>query len=86
MKEVSLCELPAKSKICHLVTPESRSAEEDRQSKIHNSKSIIPHPANLVNPVIDSLPLTLRAAFSSLSPLRSDSVKKCFLNRKSNAQ
>ena len=40
---------------------------------IPNPKSTIPRPAN---PVIDSLPLTLRAATSSLSPLRSDSVKK----------
>ncbi len=43
-------------------------------------------PANLVNPVIDTLPLTVRAASSSLSSLRSDSVKKCFMNRNSNAQ
>jgi hypothetical protein len=41
---------------------------------------LLPRPANPVKkskiPLIDSLPLTLRAAFSSLSPLRSDSVKK----------
>ena len=43
-------------------------------------------PAAPVNPAIDSLPLTLWAASSSLSSLRSDSVKKYFLNRKSNAQ
>jgi hypothetical protein len=30
-------------------------------------RRMIPHP---VNPAIDSLPLTQRAAFSSLSPLR----------------
>jgi hypothetical protein len=43
-------------------------------------------PATPVNPAIDSLPLTIRAAFNSLSSLRSDSVKKCFRNRQFNAK
>ena len=39
----------------------------------HEARRRMHHPKN---PVIDSLSLTLRAASSSLSPLRSDSVKK----------
>jgi hypothetical protein len=55
-------------------------------STIQNPKFIIQNPKfsylRPVNPVIESLPLTLRAASSSLSPLRSDSVKKMLYESK----
>jgi hypothetical protein len=57
-----------KSIIC---LPLSRRSREARRR--------IPRP---VNPVIESLPLTLRAASSRLSPLRSDSVKKMLYESK----
>jgi hypothetical protein len=54
-----------------IVTPCGEGAADEVRAS--NPKFIIPHP---VNSEIDSFPLTLRAAFCSLSPLRSDSFKK----------
>ena len=75
-------------KICH-----SSSSSKSKNKPARGSHSNHPPPVTrdttsaISNPIlkillIDSLPLTLRAASSSLSPLRSDFVKKRFLNPK----
>ena len=59
-----------------LVSPLDPVAALQASTRAPKARAHNPSCSRPANPVIDSLPLTLRAAFSSLSPLRSDSVKK----------